>query len=43
MQKNKFEAYLAPEVEVNCVMVECGIAASSQLVDPDENPELGWD
>lgn len=34
--------YLAPEIEVNYVAVESGIAAT-QFVDPEENPEIGWD
>lgn len=42
MQTKNVEGYLAPEVEVNHVAVESGIAAT-QFVDPEENPEAGWD
>ena len=40
MYMNKDYAYLAPEVEIVEVNVECGFANS--IEDPVENPEQDW-
>ncbi|MBR2866879.1 MAG: hypothetical protein IKC12_04065 [Alistipes sp.] len=47
MQKKRIVGYLAPEIEVNEVMVEQGFAASdpSSETMPEiggENEEIGW-
>ena len=47
MQKKRIVSYLAPEIEVNEVMVEQGFAASdpSSETMPEiggENEEIGW-
>lgn len=41
MYTDKKVGYLAPEVEVNEVMVEQGIAVTGE--DPVVDPEQGWD
>ena len=36
------ETYLAPELEVIQIQIELGFANSTNLEDPDENPEIDW-
>lgn len=40
MKKKAFMGYLAPEVDVNEVAVENGIATT--LEDPNKDPEIDW-
>lgn len=42
MTQTEQQHYLAPEFEVLDIEVEQGFAASSNVEDPDENPEQEW-
>ena len=42
MGSRLFFPYFAPDVEVVTVAVEQGFAASSNVEDPNENPEQDW-
>ena len=42
MQANAQAGYLAPEIEVNYVVVEQGIAASNMEQIGDEKEEIEW-
>ena len=47
MQTKTVVGYLAPDIEVNCVVVEQGIALSNPNSEPmpeigDEKDEIGW-
>lgn len=43
MKTKEQVGYLAPEIEVNFVVVEQGIAISNMEQIGNENPEMGWD
>lgn len=42
MDSKFYLSYLAPDVEVVTIAVEHGFAASSNVEDPNENPEQDW-
>ena len=43
MEIKREVGYLAPEIEVNCVVVEQGIALSNMEQVGKENPEIEWE
>ena len=43
MKTKQQTGYLAPEIEVNCVVVEQGIALSNMEQIGKENPEIEWE